>query len=182
MHLSQFTNPHRSSNLKWFLFITTWQLAKIVIFLHYIPIPSIIKSFLLRLFGAKVGSNVIIKANVNIHDPRNLSIGSNSWIGENVVVINHALVKISSNVCISQSVTLCSSSHDYKSQSFDYCHHPIHIFDGCWVQANSFVCPGTTMHSDSILTPCSVASGVLAESFIYQGNPARPIRRRVINA
>ena len=42
------------------------------------------RRFLLRLFGAKIGKNVIIRPNVTITYPWKVSIGDYSWIGDNV--------------------------------------------------------------------------------------------------
>ena len=87
-----------------------------------------IKNYILRIFGAKIGDKVIIKPKVNIHIPWNLKIGNFSWIGEEVNIINFEQVEIGSNVCISQQVLICSGSHDFRNQSFIYKHNPILIW------------------------------------------------------
>ena len=55
---------------------------------------------LLRLFGASIGSGVVIKPHVRIKFPWKLSIGDYSWIGEEVWIDNLAEVSIGSNCCI----------------------------------------------------------------------------------
>ena len=47
----------------------TWYLVKSFFILTPFPFPNYFKSFLLRLFGAKIGKGLIIKPMVNIHFP-----------------------------------------------------------------------------------------------------------------
>ena len=49
---------------------------------------SVIKVYVLRVFGAKIGRGVVIKPCVNIKYPWNLEIGDNTWIGEDVWIDN----------------------------------------------------------------------------------------------
>ena len=77
-----------------------------------------LKVWLLRLFGAKVGKNVVIRPCVNIKHPWLLSIGNHSWIGEKVWIDNLVRVNIGQNVCISQGAMLLTGSHNYKDPAF----------------------------------------------------------------
>jgi len=72
------------------------------VFKTMLPIPSKIKVKILKLYGAKVGYNVLIKPNVNIKYPWFLEIGNDVWIGENVWIDNLAQVTIGNDVCLSQ--------------------------------------------------------------------------------
>ncbi len=137
------------------------------------------KVFLLRMFGAKIGSGCVVKPNVNIKYPWNLTVGNNTWIGENAWIDNLTSVVIGNNCCISQGGFLLSGNHDYTSPEFDLIVKPIVLEDGAWVGAKAVVCPGVTMKSHSILSVGSVATGDLDEWSIYQGNPAVKVRDRM---
>jgi len=139
------------------------------------------KSFLLRSFGAVVGKNVVIKPGVNIKYPWHLTIGHNTWIGENVWIDCLVAVSIGSNVCISQGAFLLTGNHNYKKTSFDLIVSGITLEDGVWIGAGAMVGPGVTAASHSVLTACSVANHSLDAYSIYQGNPAVKIRDRVIS-
>lgn len=139
-----------------------------------------LKIVLLRAFGAKIGKRICIKNNVIIKSPWNLEIGDDCWIGEEVWIDNLDKVKICDNVCISQGALLLTGNHDYKSTSFSYKNAPIIIEDGAWIGAKSIVCPGITMKSHAVLTVGSIATRDLDAYGIYQGNPAKKIRERVI--
>lgn len=135
---------------------------------------------LLRLFGAKVGKNVIIKPGVNIKYPWRLTIGNNAWIGENAWIDNLADVTIGDNVCVSQGVMLVCGNHNYKKTTFDLMIGEIKLEEGVWVGAQSVVCPGVTMKSHSVLSVGSVATKDCKAFSVYQGNPAIKIKDRVI--
>ena len=140
------------------------------------------KTTILRLFGAKVGKNVCIKPCVNIKYPWNLSLGNNVWIGENVWIDNLTQVTIKDNVCISQGAMLLCGNHNYKKTSFDLIVGQIVLENGSWIGAQALVCPSVTAHENSILTVKSVATKDLDAMGIYQGNPAKKIRNRVIES
>lgn len=136
------------------------------------------KIFLLRLFGAKIGTGCVVKPNVNVKYPWNLRIGNYTWIGEHAWIDNLTTVTIGNNCCISQGGFLLTGNHDYSGKRFDLIIKPITLEDGAWVGAKSVVCPGVTMKSHSVLAVGSVATSDLEEWSIYQGNPAVKVKDR----
>jgi putative colanic acid biosynthesis acetyltransferase WcaF len=177
--LNNFDNSWYSPGSK--IKIFTWYFINRVFINTYLPIPSIIKNKVLRFFGSKIGNNVLIKPKVNIKYPWLLSVGDNVWIGENVWIDNLAKVSIGSNVCISQGAMLLCGNHNYKSISFNLLIDEIVIEDGVWLGAKSVVCPGITCKSHSVLTVGSIAARVMEDYTIYQGNPAKPQKKRIIS-
>ncbi|MBM6962146.1 colanic acid biosynthesis acetyltransferase WcaF [Bacteroides caecigallinarum] len=139
-----------------------------------------IKIFLLRVFGAKIGKGLVIKNNVCIKFPWKLTIGNDVWLGEKCWIDNLDYVTIGNDVCISQGALLLTGNHDYTLSTFDYRNAPIVIEDGAWIGAKTVVCPGVTAKCHSILTVGSVATKDMEEYGIYQGNPARIVRKRNI--
>ena len=156
----------------------SWRLLSAAVFEpSWINMPSA-KCALLKRFGAKIGKKVNIKPRVRITFPWRLEIGNYSWIGEDVWIDNLALVTIGSHCCISQGVYLCSGNHDWKSESFDLVTQPIKILDSSWLAAKSIVGPGVTVGEGAVLTLGSVATTDLKPGWIYQGNPAVPLKER----
>lgn len=139
-----------------------------------------IKVALLRVFGAKIGKGLVIKNNVIIKSPWNLTIGDHCWLGEACWIDNLDRVVIGNNVCISQGALLLTGNHDYTISSMPYRNAVIHIEDGAWIGAKAVVCPGVTVHRNAILTVGSIATKDMEENGIYQGNPAVRIRERKI--
>jgi putative colanic acid biosynthesis acetyltransferase WcaF len=138
------------------------------------------KVFLLRVFGATVGKNVTIKPCVNIKYPWHLTIGNQSWIGEQVWIDSLVTISIGSHVCLSQGAMLLTGSHDYKKTSFNLITKPLMIEDGAWIGAGALVNLGVTVASHTVLTSGSVATKNLEAYSVYQGNPAIKIRDRII--
>jgi putative colanic acid biosynthesis acetyltransferase WcaF len=139
-----------------------------------------IKRFLLRAFGAKIGKGLIIKPHVSIKYPWNLVIGNHVWIGEDVWIDNLAKVTIKDNVCISQGCLLLCGNHNYKKTSFDLITGEITFEEGSWAGAKTVICPGVRLGKNSLLTVGSIATSSLEENWIYQGNPAKKLKLRVL--
>jgi putative colanic acid biosynthesis acetyltransferase WcaF len=157
-----------------------WYIINTFFFINPLNPVSILKIWLLRLFGAKVGVGVVIKPGVNIKYPWYLNIGNYVWIGENVWIDNLTDVTIADNVILSQGAMLFTGNHDYKRSAFDLIVGKIKLEEGTWVGAKAIVCPGVTCHSHSILSVNSVATSNLDPYMVYQGNPAIAKRERII--
>lgn len=162
-------------------YIILWMITSALLFKNSLFIFSNIKVFILRLFGAQIGSNVVLKPSINIKYPWRLLIGNNVWIGEEVWIDNLANVVIMNNVCISQGAMLLTGNHNYTKTSFDLIIGEIVLEEGVWIGAKSVVCPGVTCRSHSILAVNSVATKDLESYKIYQSNPAIFIRERSIS-
>lgn len=139
-----------------------------------------IKVALLRAFGAKIGRGLVIKNNVCVKSPWNLTIGNDCWIGEGCWIDNLDKVVIGNDVCLSQGAMLLTGNHDYTVASMPYRNAPITIEDGAWVGAQATVCPGVTVHHNAVVTVGSIATKDVEADGIYQGNPAKLLRKRTI--
>ncbi|MEL6854950.1 MAG: WcaF family extracellular polysaccharide biosynthesis acetyltransferase [Cyanobacteria bacterium J06607_13] len=139
-----------------------------------------LKVWLLRRFGATVGSGVRIKPGVRVKFPWRLSIADHAWLGEGAWIDNLAPVAIASHVCISQGTYLCTGNHDWRRPTFDLRVGAISIEEGAWLGARSVVGPGVTVGAGAVLSLNSVASRSLESWMIYVGNPAQPVKKREI--
>jgi putative colanic acid biosynthesis acetyltransferase WcaF len=128
-----------------------WWLCRSLLFAPWFPVPSSLKVAALRVFGAKVGSGVVIRSRVNITFPWKLEIGDHVWIGDEVLILSLDRVKIGSNVCLSQRTFLCTGSHDFRAEGFDLITKPIEIGDSCWIAACAFVGPGARVPSGTMV-------------------------------
>lgn len=155
-----------------------WYLFNILLFKTSLFPVYRFKVFILRLFGARIGRNVIIKPQVNIKYPWFFEVGNNVWIGECVWIDNLGKVTIGNNVCLSQGCLLLSGNHDYTSSSFDLIINEIVLEDGVWIGAKSIVCGGAKCRDHSVLTAGSITAGELSAMGIYRGNPAAWVKQR----
>lgn len=139
--------------------------------------PLRLRLAVLRLFGATVGSGVLIRHNVRIHWPWKLSVGDNSWIGEDVWILNLEPVRIGADVCISQGVLLCTGSHDRRSPTFEFDNAPISIGDGSWIAARATVLRGSTIGED-----CIVGATALVVADVVDGSNVHAPVAQVVGA
>lgn len=161
---------------------TLWYFVNALFFLNpCFPFRSP-KPALLRLFGARVGKGVVIHPGVNIKFPWKLSIGDHVWIGQRAWLDNIDQLTIRDHVVISQGGMIIQGSHDYKKPDYPTLHKPVVLEEGSWVGAGALVMLGVTLKSHSVLAAGSVATKDLEPYTIYQGNPALPVRERVIDA
>lgn len=138
------------------IFLLIWHIFQNVIFKSFL-FPARFRPLILRLFGASIGTGVLIRRGVRIHLPWNLTIGNDCWIGEDVWFINHEKITISSNVCISQRSIICSGGHDYRKSSLSYAHKPVSIKDGAWICLDAKILPGVTIGECSVVSAGEIA-------------------------
>jgi putative colanic acid biosynthesis acetyltransferase WcaF len=139
---------------------------------------SSVRRFLLRLFGAQIGPRVIIKPGVRVKYPWRLTIGADSWIGEDCWIDNLAQVTIGSNACLSQGAYLCTGNHDWSDSKFGLIVKPITIGDGAWIGAMSVIGPGVVLGECAVASVGSVVTASIPAFEIHAGSPAQRVRMR----
>ena len=157
-----------------------WWLARCLFFDHRFPIPSPIKTVVLRYFGAQVGRGVVIRSRVNITFPWRLQLGDHVWIGDEVLILNLDQVTIGSNVCISQRAFLCTGGHNYRKQGFDLVTAPIVVADHCWIGAAVFMAPGVILGEESVCAAGGVVVKNVPAKVVVGGNPAKVIKENTL--
>jgi putative colanic acid biosynthesis acetyltransferase WcaF len=133
---------------------------------------------LLRLFGARIGSEVLVCGNVRVLMPWNLTIADSTAISEGVDIYNFAQVRIGSGTVVSQRVWLCTGSHDYNDPTFPLIWKDISIGDATWIAAESFVAPGVRIGDGVVVAARSVVTRHLENWNVYGGNPCVLIKPR----
>jgi putative colanic acid biosynthesis acetyltransferase WcaF len=151
-----------------------WWVVRAVFFAHAVPVPSVVKVWLLRVFGARVGRGVVIRSRVNITFPWRFECGDHVWIGDEVMILSLAGVRLGSSVCVSQRAFLCTGSHDFRKVGFDLVTRPIEVGDGCWIGAQAFVAPGVTFGAGSRCGAGAVVTKDVEAGVTVNGVPARP--------
>ncbi|MHB8644066.1 MAG: WcaF family extracellular polysaccharide biosynthesis acetyltransferase [Gaiellaceae bacterium] len=159
-----------------------WLAADALVMRNPLVLSYALKRALLRLFGARVGRNVIVKQSVQIKCPWHLTIGDNAWIGEHTWIDNFVDVRIGANACISQGAYLCTGNHDWSDPGMGRVVEPVVVEDGAWVGAFARVAPGVVVGREAVVTLGSVLVTNAEPGGIYAGNPAQRIRERTIRA
>jgi putative colanic acid biosynthesis acetyltransferase WcaF len=105
-------------------------------------------------------------------------MGMHSTLGPHVNCYNQGMITIGDGVVISQGAFLCTGTHDYDSKHFQLVTRPIHIGNQCWLAADCFVGPGSTIEEGVVLGARAVVHGHLSAWQVYAGNPAQIIKPR----
>lgn len=180
MRLDQFNNESYERGRS-VLVEAAWIVTQALLVRSFIP-GSFHRRILLRMFGARIGTGVVIKPGVRVKFPWRLDVGAHSWIGEGVWIDNLADVKIGAHCCLSQDAYLCTGSHDWSKTTFDLVIAPIVIGEGAWIAARAVIAPGVVVSRGAVLGLSSLATASLQENGIYQGVPAKLVRHRVVAA
>lgn len=138
------------------------------------------RCWLLRRFGATVGSSVRISPSARFWAPWNLVVGENSGIGDHVDCYCVERVTIGDNVVVSQYSYLCAATHGYTDPKFPLLPKAITICDGVWLAADVFVGPGVTIGEGAVVGARSSVFRDLPEWMVATGAPAKPMRRRIM--
>lgn len=163
-----------------FVVRATWLIVEAVVFGNPVVTSYRLKRGILRVFGARVGKNVIIKPAVKVKYPWRLEIGDNCWIGERAWIDNMEDVSLGSNVVISQGVYVCTGNHDWADPGMALSPAPTTVEDGVWIAAFARVGPGIRVRAESVLTLASVLVTDTEPRGIYTGNPANRVGWRNI--
>ena len=137
------------------------------------------RRFLLRLFGAEIGKNVLVRSSVIVTYPWKLDIGDYTWVGEGCVLYNLGNIKIGKNVAIAHSVYINTGGHDYTKLTFDIFSKPVFIEDECWLTNDVYIAPGVTVGRGTIVGARSSVLQSLPAGKICVGTPAKPIKNRL---
>lgn len=134
----------------------------------------------LRAFGATVGRDVRIHPSARIAIPWNLRIGDQASVGDRALVYNLGPVTIGPRSTVSHLAHLCAGSHDYRDPALPLLRLPITIGADVWICAQAFVGPGLELGDGCVVAGGAVVTRPVAPWTVVGGNPAVPIRERVM--
>ena len=138
------------------------------------------RCFLLMIFGARLGKGVHAYPSTRIWAPWNLEMGDHSCLSEQVDCYCVDKIRIGAYVTVSQYSFLCTASHDYTDPSMPLMTAPIVIGERAWVTADVFVGPGVSIGEGAVVTARSSVFSDIEPWVVVSGNPAIPVRTRVL--
>lgn len=139
------------------------------------------RSFVLRLWGAKIGRHCHIYPRAVIWAPWNLICGDEVGVADGANLYNQAPIKLGSRSVISQGAFLCTGTHDYTSEDFRLVARPIEIGKLAWIAAEAFIHPGVSIGEGAVIGARSVVTRDIPAWMVCAGNPCEPIKPRVMS-
>ncbi len=161
--------------------VQLWWLVQATLFAWSPQFAYGFRAWLLRLFGANVGKNTVIRPTVIVTFPWKVSIGDYAWIGDDVVLYSLGEIEIGENAVVSQRSYLCTGGHDYTKPTFDIFAKKIVIEPEAWVATDVFVAPGVRIGRGSVVGARSSVFKDMPPMMICVGNPAKPMQPRVMS-
>lgn len=162
---------HRVENI-WLEMVTYF-----LYIMSFVPF-GFIRMFFYVLFGVKVGANSIINMRARIYDPRNISIGEDTIVGEGAVLDGRAKLIIGNHVDIASEVMIYNAEHDINDPTFKAIEAPVVIEDYVFIGPRSIILPGVTIKKGAIVGAGAVVTKDVSENVIVGGVPAKPIGER----
>ncbi len=158
-----------------------WNSVYLVIF-QMLPTKYLnrIRIIILRIFGAKIGKGCAVARSVRIWAPWNLIMHDYTLIDINVRCYNPGMIEIKSESIVSESVFLCTASHNIHSCNHELIVKPITIGPCSWVAADAFVGPGVNIGEGAVVGARAAVFKDVAPWSVVGGNPAKFIKKRDI--
>jgi putative colanic acid biosynthesis acetyltransferase WcaF len=154
-----------------------WGLCEWLFVTNALQVSSRVRVWMLRRFGATIGTDVVFRPRTRVKFPWKLTIGDDCWIGEGVWIHNQDEVTIGADVVISQESMLTTGSHAHRSD-MALVTAPIFVEDGVWITSRCLILGGATIGRSALVAPMSVVSGHVAAGRIVRGNPAADVGAR----
>ena len=155
-----------------------WSIVQNTLYRYSFHTWSRWRVLLLRIFGAKVGKQCIIRRTVRVYYPWQLDVGDLAVIGDKAEIYNLGKITIGHRVMISQEAYICAGTHDYTSLAMPLVTAPITVGADAWICARAFVGPGVTVGDGAVVGACAVAMKDVPPWTVVAGNPARAVKKR----
>lgn len=137
-----------------------------------------IRRFFYRLAGIKIGKGSTIHTGARFYDPKNIVIGEDTIIGEQVVLDGRDKIIIGNHVDIATGVMIYNSEHDINSEDFKAINAPVFIEDYCFVGPRTIILPGVKIGKGAVIAAGAVVTKDVPPFVIVGGVPAKIIGER----
>lgn len=145
----------------------------------HIPIHSV-RHTVYRSVGVRMGRGSTIHMWANFFDPRNIEIGEDTVIGNNVFLDGRAPLIIGNHVDIAAQVLIYNSEHDLESGSFEATEEVVEIGDYAFIGPRAIILPGVKIGRGAVVAAGAVVTRSVPEFTIVGGVPAKEIGQRAL--
>lgn len=137
-----------------------------------------LRRFFYRMHGIKIGRGSTIHMHARFYDPRNITIGEDSIVGEFAVLDGRDKLIIGDHVDIASEVMIYNSKHDSNDPDFRTINGKVLIKDYVFVGPRAIILPGITIGKGAVVAAATVVTKDVPAYAIVAGVPARIIGER----
>lgn len=130
------------------------------------------------LSGLKIGRGSTVHMWARFYDPRNITIGEDTIIGDNVFLDGRDEITIGSHVDIASQVLIYNSQHDINSSGFEAVNGKVIIGDYVFIGPRVTILQGVNIGKGAIVAAGAVVTKDVPEFIIVGGVPAQKIGER----
>lgn len=142
-------------------------------------IPShLVRLFVYRLFGIKIGKDSRIHMWVNFFNPKNIEIGEGTIIGDRAFLDGRARLVIGNHVDIASQVLIYNSQHEINSEDFHAIEKEVVIEDYVFIGPRVIILPGVKIGKGAVVGAGAVVAKDVPPFTIVGGVPAQKIGER----
>lgn len=136
------------------------------------------RRFFYRLAGVKIGKGSTIHMWANFFNPRGVSLGEDTIIGDHAFLDGRAPLKIGNHVDLASQVLIYNSQHDINDPEFSAEYGSVEIDDYVFVGPRAIILPGVKIGKGAVVAAGAVVTKDVPEFTIVGGVPALTIGER----
>ncbi|RJR24533.1 acyltransferase [Candidatus Microgenomates bacterium] len=138
------------------------------------------RKFVYQLAGLRIGNGSKIHVGARFFEPKNISIGDDTLVGEFSFLDGRAALTIGSHVDIASQVLVYNSEHDIDSEDFKAINEPVTIEDYAFIGPRAIILPGVKIGKGAVVAAGAVVTKDVEAFSVVGGVPAKEIRKRKI--
>lgn len=138
-----------------------------------------------RLAGMKIGSGSTLHMRARIYDPRHITIGEDSIVGERATLDGRMQLKgsaggltIGDHVDIASEVMIWTSQHDTSNPDFKPIEKRVTIKDYVFIGPRAIILPGVTIGKGAVIAAGAIVTKDVPDYAMVAGAPAQKIGER----
>lgn len=143
----------------------------------YIPSHTF-RNFIYRLSGIKLGSGAVVHMGARFFQPRNITVGAGSILGDHIFLDGRAKLTIGRDTDIASQVMIYNSEHNLSDPSFNAIEESVTIGDHVFIGPRAIILPGVTIGSGAVIAAGAVVTKDVPENMVVGGIPAKEIGKR----
>ena len=137
-----------------------------------------LRKIVFQLSGVKIGRGTTIHMGCKFFNPKGVTIGQDTKVGDNAFLDGRAPLKIGDHVDIASSVMIYNSEHNLESEDFHASEEAVEIADYVFVGPRVIIFPGVKIGKGAVIAAGAVVAKNVPDFAIVGGVPAKIIGER----